>query len=145
MSIYNCSPACHRSYSLYLYPVPLSPDSRWLMGLIYIWTRFPPFSPLLEVPPSEWSGVAAARHRGHEMAPGPLLRLLDPFSGHHRGLHRVQKCTGTPRDQRCHEPWHGTGQEGEPPTLSEHQRYLNLQPRLPNYCLLLLLGNNRRK
>lgn len=28
MSIYNCSPACHCSYSLYLYPVPLSPDSR---------------------------------------------------------------------------------------------------------------------
>lgn len=60
MSIYNCSPACHRSYSLYLYPVPLSPDSRWLMALIYIWTRSPPpfCSPLLRSPPPGGCGAA---------------------------------------------------------------------------------------
>lgn len=49
------------------------------MGLIYIGTWFPPFSPLLEVPPSERSGVAAAQRCGHEVAPGPLLQLLDPL------------------------------------------------------------------
>lgn len=138
MSIYNCSPGCHCSYSLYLYPVPLSLDSQWLMVLIYIWTQ----SPLSRL---SLSSHLRSKARWLRLGTTATRWLLDPFSSRcqHRGLHRVQKgtgCTETHRDQSCEQTQRSTG-AGRAPASASGERSLNLPAKLPQNCPSLLLFN----